>query len=197
MKKTQKKSEIKRICVFCGAKSGLSPVYEMSGFKLGQLMAQNGIELVYGAGGVGVMGAVASGIKNGGGKITGMTLERLFERERPDLTDMDIDTLKVFSHMFTRKVAMTKAADAFCILPGGFGTMDELFELLVLRQLGIIDKPIVVLNINYFYDNLQALIHQLIRDEFVSKENDALLGFVNKVEDILPEIERQLKERKQ
>ena len=197
MKKTQKKSEIKKICVFCGAKSGLTPIYEETGFKFGQLMAERGIELVYGAGGVGVMGAVALGIKSVGGKVTGMTLERLFERERPDLADMDIDTLKVFSHMFTRKVAMTKAADAFCILPGGFGTMDELFELLVLRQLGIIDKPIVVLNINYFYDNLQALIHQLMRDEFVSKENDSLLGFVNKVEDILPEIERQLKERKQ
>ena len=72
--------------------------------------------------------------------------------------------------------------------------MDELFELLVLRQLGIIDKPIVILNINYFYDNLQALIHQLIRDEFVSRQNVHLLGFVDKVEDILPEIERQLKE---
>ena len=194
MKKEQKISDVKRICVFCGAKSGLTPIYEESGFKLGQLMAQKGIELVYGAGGVGVMGAVASGIKSVGGKVTGMTLERLFERERPDLADMDIDTLKVFSHLFTRKVAMTKTADAFCILPGGFGTMDELFELLVLRQLGIIDKPIVILNINYFYDNLQALIHQLIRDEFVSRQNVHLLGFVDKVEDILPEIERQLKE---
>ena len=194
MKKEQKISDVKRICVFCGAKSGLTPVYEETGFKLGQLMAQKGIELVYGAGGVGVMGAVASGVKSAGGKVTGMTLERLFERERPDLADMDIDTLKVFSHLFTRKVAMTKTADAFCVLPGGFGTMDELFELLVLRQLGIIDKPIVVLNINYFYDNLQALIHQLIRDEFVSRQNIHLLGFVDKVEDILPEIERQLKE---
>ena len=79
MKKTQKTTDIKRICVFCGAKSGLSPAYEVSGFKLGHLMAKKGIELVYGAGGVGVMGAVASGIKDGGGKVTGMTLERLFE----------------------------------------------------------------------------------------------------------------------
>ena len=187
--------KLEKLCVFCGASSGNTPIYTQAASYLGCILAQHDVELIYGAGGTGVMGAVAESTKKAGGKITGMTIDRLFERERPDLVEINIDTLKVFNHMFTRKIAMTKLADAFCVLPGGFGTMDELFELLVLKQLGIIDKPIVILNINYFYDSLQAMIHQFFRDGFSAQKNNNLLCFVDKVEDIIPTIEQELKEK--
>ena len=93
--------------------------------------------------------------------------------------------------MFTRKVAMTKMADAFVVLPGGLGTMDELFELMTLRQLGIVKAPIIVLNINFFFDGLLTFIRQFIRDGFVNMAHKDLVQFIENVEDVLPTIKAQ------
>ncbi|MBP5161233.1 MAG: TIGR00730 family Rossman fold protein [Alphaproteobacteria bacterium] len=181
--------KLEKICVFCGSKSGKDPVYTQAAFQLGTILAQNNIQLIYGAGGTGVMHAVADGCKQAGGQVLGVTIDRLFKIEKPDLSDED--EVQVFHHMFTRKVAMTKMADAFVVLPGGLGTMDELFELMTLKQLGVVQSPLIVLNINFFFDGLRAFIHQFIRDGFVNMAHEDLVQFVENVEDILPTIEKQ------
>lgn len=181
--------KLEKICVFCGSKSGKDPIYTQTAFKLGSILGQNNIQLIYGAGGTGVMHAVAEGCKQAGGQVLGVTIDRLFNIEKPDLADED--EIQVFHHMFTRKVAMTKMADAFVVLPGGLGTMDELFELMTLRQLGIVKAPIIVLNINFFFDGLLTFIRQFIRDGFVNMAHKDLVQFIENVEDVLPTIKAQ------
>ena len=184
--------KLEKICVFCGTKSGNVPIYEEVARKLGLLLAQNKLELVYGAGGTGVMRAVAEGTKQGGGHVTGMTIKHLFDIERPDLMAGNMDELKIYQRMFTRKVAMTKASDAFCVLPGGLGTMDEMFELMVLKQLGIMNKPIVVLNVANFFNDLKSLLDQLIREGFVKPQHAETITFVSTVEEVIPTIRKEL-----
>ncbi len=183
---------LKKVCVFCGTKAGNDPIYEETACKLGTLLAQNDLELVYGAGGTGVMKAVAQGTKTGGGRVTGITIQHLFDIERPDLMQSNMDELKVYQRMFARKVAMTEASDAFCVLPGGLGTMDEMFELMVLKQLGIMNKPIIVLNVNDFFCGLKALLDQLISAGFVRPEHAKTITFVSNVEDVIPTIRAEL-----
>lgn len=185
-------SNLKKLCVFCGTRDGNTPIYVDTARKLGALLAKNNIELVYGAGGTGVMRAVAEGCKSAGGHVTGMTIQQLFDIERPDLMENQLDDLQVYEKLFARKVAMTRASDAFCVLPGGLGTMDELFELMVLKQLGLLDKPIVILNVNYFYDNLKSLLHQFVRDGFTKLQHTETVTFVKDIGEIIPTIETQL-----
>lgn len=184
---------LKKICVFCGSKSGNDPEYEVAAKELGKEIALNGIELIYGAGGTGIMGTIASSCKENGGHIVGMTISHLFEIERPDLMTNTIDEVHVYQKMFARKFAMTSAAQAFCVLPGGIGTIDELVELMVLKQLGLFDKPIVILNINGFFDPCRNVIHHMIDQGFLRPEHLNLVTRVDNVKDVLPTIEEELK----
>ncbi len=183
---------LKKLCVFCGTRPGNTPIYEETARELGAKMAHNHIELIYGAGGTGVMKAVAEGCKMAGGRVTGMTIQKLFDIERPDLMKNKLDDLKVYEKLFARKVAMTSVSDAFCVLPGGLGTLDELFELMVLKQLEILNKPIVILNINDFFDGLKFLLHQFIRDGFIKPHHAETIIFVKTVDDVLKTVETEL-----
>ena len=185
--------ELKKLCVFCGGKNGNSVEYEENARKLGRLIAQNNIELIYGAGGTGLMGAVANACKENGGRVVGITISHLFEIERPDLMTDTIDEVHVYQKMFARKFAMTSAAQAFCVLPGGIGTVDELVELMVLKQLGLFNKPIIVLNIANFFDPFRQVIHHMIDQGFLKPEHINLVTRVDSVEDVLPTIEKELK----
>lgn len=184
---------LKKLCVFCGGKNGNQPEYEETAKKLGALIAQNDIELIYGAGGTGLMGAVANACKENGGRVIGMTISHLFEIERPDLMTDTIDEVHVYQKMFARKFAMTSAAQAFCVLPGGIGTVDELVELMVLKQLGLFNKPIIVLNINNFFEPFRQVIHHMVEQGFLKPEHSNLVTRVDRVEDVLPTIEDELK----
>lgn len=184
---------LKKICVFCGGKKGTLPIYEQQAIELGRLIATNGIELIYGAGGTGLMGAVANSCKENGGHVIGMTISHLFEIERPDLMKDTIDEVQVYQKMFARKFAMTSAAEAFCVLPGGIGTVDELVELMVLKQLGLFDKPIVVLNIAGFFNPFKDVIQHMVEQGFLNPDHAELVTTVDKAEDVLPAIEEQLK----
>ena len=184
--------KVKKICVFCGSKDGKDPIYTQLAFELGTILGKNKIELIYGAGGTGVMKAIAEGCKQAGGRVTGMTTKRLFKIEKSELSD--VENVKVFHHLFARKVAMTKAADAFVIMPGGLGTLDELFELMTLKYLGIISSPIIIFNINFFFDGLRAFVRQCIRDAFIHVVDKELIVFVDEVDQIMPEIERKFRE---
>ena len=185
---------LKSICVFCGGKTGNDPAFEKAATDLGRLIAENGVRLIFGAGGTGLMGAVATSCKQHGGEVIGMTISHLFKIERPDLMQDAMDEIRVFQKMYERKFAMTSAAEAFCVLPGGLGTIDELMELTVLRQLGLFNKPIILLSINGFFKPLKEAIQYMIDEGFMKPEHLNLITPLNKVEDVLPTIEKELKE---
>ena len=184
---------LKNICVFCGSKNGTDPAFEKAASELGRLIAENNVRLIFGAGGTGLMGAVATSCKKHGGEVIGMTISHLFDIERPDLMKDTIDEVRVFQKMYERKFAMTSAAEAFCVLPGGIGTIDELMELTVLRQLGLFNKPIILLSINGFFKPLKEAIQFMIDKGFMKPEHLKLITPLDKVEDVLPTIEKELK----
>lgn len=184
---------LNKVCVFCGGKAGSLPVYMEAAYELGKILAQNNIDLIYGAGGTGLMKAVADGCKKNGGHVVGMTIKRLFNIERPDLMTDTLDELQVYRKLFARKYAMTSAADAFCVLPGGLGTIDEILELMVLKQLGMFDKPIVVLNIAGYFLPFQFILQHMHQQQFMKEADLHLVKVVDKVEDILPAIKTALK----
>lgn len=150
---------MKNIVVFCGSSSGTESVYEATAYALGKRMAEQQIGLVYGGANVGLMGAVAQGVLDNGGKAIGVLPHFLSAKEirHNALTEMImVDT------MHQRKAKMDELSDAVITLPGGFGTMEELFEMLTWAQLGLHKKPIGILNVNGFYDDLIALLKNMV-----------------------------------
>ncbi len=172
------------LAVFCGSRPGNDPLFVAHAARLGQLMAEKNITLIYGGGSVGIMGAVADAVMGNGGKVTGIIPELLLAWEAQHLS---ITELKVVSDMHVRKKLMYEMADAAIILPGGHGTLDELFEMLTWNSLKIHDKHIYILNSNGFYNHLIAHLHQMFQSEFlydtienritVLDEPEQLLGY--------------------
>lgn len=142
---------MKSIAVFCGSKCGNNEIYQLHARQLGQLMAKHGIQLVYGGGNKGLMGAVANSVMDNGGAAIGVIPERLAEW---DHHHRGLTELVVVNDMHTRKRKMYELCDVAVILPGGFGTMDEMFEMLTWNQLAIHDKPLVILNSAGYYTDL-------------------------------------------
>ena len=153
-----------RICVYCGASDGANGDYLAGASALGGELARRGIGLVYGGGSVGVMGAVARGVRDNGGAVHGVIPAPLKSKE---VSGNPIGHLEIVDSMHTRKARMAELADAFIALPGGFGTLEELFETITWTQLGIHRKPIGLLNIAGFYDPLLALIEHSIAQGFI------------------------------
>ena len=151
------------------------------------------IKLIYGAGTTGLMGAVSDGAFSEGGYVIGATIRELYDIEKPEEIAKKADKFEVWDQMAQRKVSMVDQADAIAILPGGFGTMDELFEVLTLRQLGIIKSPIIVVNIDGFYNTLQQFLFEMVGEGFVKPHQIKLLTFVRSVDEVLPEILHQIK----
>ena len=155
---------MKSIAVFCGSKSGNDELYEMHAKQLGELMVKHGIQLVYGGGNKGLMGAVANAVVNGGGKSIGVIPERLAEW---DHHHKGLTELLVVNDMHTRKRKMYELCDVAVILPGGFGTMDEMFEMLTWNQLAIHDKPIAILNTAGYYSDLFQMMQVMHMNGFL------------------------------
>jgi uncharacterized protein (TIGR00730 family) len=152
------------ICVFCGAKEGASPKFMDMAYYTGELIAKRGLKLIYGGGGGGLMGAVASGAMAAGGQVHGIIPTKLIERE---LAKRDITSMEEVPDMAVRKNKMIAQADAFISLPGGLGTLDEMFEVMTLRQLNYHNKPVGLLNQDGYYDHLIAMCEGFLRDGFV------------------------------
>ncbi len=150
---------MERICVFAGARAGHSPALHASAVELGRCIAERGCELVYGGGGSGLMGAVADGALAGGGRVTGIIPEALVRREA---AHDGLTTLRVVGSMHERKALMSERADAFVALPGGLGTLEELFEVLTWSQLGLHRKPCALLNVAGYYDALIGFLDQAV-----------------------------------
>ena len=156
------------ICVFCGSSPGESPNFVEAARSTGRALAQRNIELVYGGGGRGMMGAVADGAIEGGGKTLGVIPEGLFKREG---LHTGIDRLEVVNTMHARKALMASSSDAFITLPGGLGTMEELFEIWTWTQIGVHAKPCGILNIEGYYDGLLSFLDNMVANGFVQQSH--------------------------
>lgn len=155
---------IKAIAVFCGSKDGTQPGFQQQATELGLMMAEKNIRLIYGGGNVGLMGTIANTVMQNGGAVTGVIPELLAARERSHKT---ITELLVVGDMHVRKRKMYELCDAAVVLPGGYGTLDELFEMITWNNLSIHDKQIFIINIDGFYDHLLAHIQTMLQHGFL------------------------------
>jgi uncharacterized protein (TIGR00730 family) len=155
---------MKSICVYCGSNSGARPVYAERARALGARIAAEGMALVYGGGNVGLMGIVADAVLEGGGEVIGVIPEHLVQLE---VAHRGLTRLDVVAGMHERKQRMFELADAFVALPGGFGTLDEMFEMLTWRQLGLGAKPCAFLDVEGFYAPLMAMIDHMVAERFL------------------------------
>ena len=171
------------ICVYCGSGLGLNPAYAAAARELGQALAQNGIGLVYGGGSLGLMGEVARATLDGGGRVVGIIPNFLTEKER---MMRDVDELIVTEDMHERKRLMFERSDAFVALPGGIGTLEELVEQLTWVQLGRHAKPVVVANIDGFWDPFLHLLRHMKTDTFIRPGLDLTFTVVDDAQKIVP-----------
>ena len=167
----------KSVCVYCGSRNGTNPAYSDAAKQLGAALAQEDWRLVYGAGDVGLMGEVARATQSAGGETFGVIPVHLVQRE---VGKSDLTHYVITETMHERKKVMIMNADAVVVLPGGPGSLDELFEALTWRQLGLHDKPIVVVNVGGYWDKLRDLLEQVIEQGFADQ---SLSSFVTWVED--------------
>lgn len=165
-------NNLNAICVFCGSSDGNDPDIHTLAQKLGSYLGQNDITLVYGAAKIGIMGKVAQAALDNKGKVIGVIPEFLKVKE---VVHVGLTQLITNKNMHERKMKMQELSDGFITLPGGFGTLEELFEILTWSQLGLHQKPIGILNVNGFYDELLGLLQTMVNKGFLTLENYELL----------------------
>jgi uncharacterized protein (TIGR00730 family) len=180
-------SKINAVCVYCGSSPGTEPAFVEAAEKLGRILAENGVRLIYGGGSVGLMGAVAEAVIEHGGEVTGIIPEFLTKRERPRRLAQE---LIVTRDMHERKRTMFERADAFVALPGGLGTLEELVEQLTWVQLGRHKKPILIANINNYWDPLLALVEHMRAVKFMPPGLSVDFLVAEQAEDILPKLRK-------
>lgn len=161
-------SRLRRICVYCGSSAGTNPAHRTAAHALGAFLARSGIGLVYGGGNVGLMGAIADGALSEKGEVIGVIPRSLMEKE---LGHGGVTELHVVTSMHERKQLMVDLSDGFIALPGGFGTLDELFETLTWLQLSFHKKPVALLNVGGFFDGLIDFIAHMSRSGFLKPEH--------------------------
>lgn len=159
---------IKNISVFCGAHLGNNPIYASEAKKVAEVIVKKGMNVVFGGGDVGLMGVVSHTAIDNGGEVLGISLQSLYELE---LTNPRIQEVVVAKTLLERKDIFMQRSDAFIVLPGGVGSLDELAEVMCSNQLGIINKPIGILNTNGYYDHLLAWMKKAVEEGFVSDAN--------------------------
>lgn len=186
-------TEITSLGVYCGSRHGNDGAYRRAAERLGTLLAERGIRLVYGGGRVGIMGVIADAVLAGGGRVSGIIPKLLMDIEAGH---RELDDLQVVPNMHERKRRMSEQSDGFVILPGGLGTLDELFETVTWKQLGLHDKPIVVADIAGYWAPLKGLIESLIDAGFADAAAADLFEFVDDVDAILPALAAAPESRK-
>lgn len=167
---------IHSLAVFCGSKNGINPLFMEHAVQLGKILAGHHVSLIYGGGNVGIMGTIADAVMNNGGKAIGVIPQILVEWERQHNA---LSELLIVEDMHTRKKKMYELCDAAMILPGGFGTLDELFEMVTWNQLSIHDKQIFILNSGGYYKHLIAHIKQMAEEKFLYEEAEKRLTVIN------------------
>ncbi|TGK49955.1 TIGR00730 family Rossman fold protein [Leptospira kanakyensis] len=175
-------TQFKNIAVYCGSSPGQDPYYMNAAFELGEYLGTHQIGLVYGGASVGLMGAVANGCLSKNGSVTGVLPKFLKKKE---IEHNKLNQLILVDSMHERKLKMFDLSDAFVVLPGGFGTMEEFFEVVTWSQLGLHHKPIIILNWLGFYNPLLTLIQNMVSSGFLKKENAALVQVLETAKDLL------------
>lgn len=163
---------MKKIVVFCGSSLGFNPIYKSAAVELGNYFAYNDITLIYGGGKIGMMGVLSETILKKGGNVIGI-IPSLLKKE--EVVNKNVSELIITKTMSERKVMMSKLADGYISLPGGFGTLDELFEGLTLGQLHIEQKPNGILNVNGFFDHTVKQLDHMVAEGYLKKENKEML----------------------
>jgi uncharacterized protein (TIGR00730 family) len=163
---------VQRVCVFCGSSPGARPAYGDATEEFARLLVEEGIGVVYGGGAVGLMGRLADSVLAAGGEVIGVIPEALVARE---IGHKGLSELRVVGSMHERKALMADLADAFVALPGGLGTLEELFEVYTWAQLGLHRKPCAILNVEGYYDGLAAFLEQAVSERFLRRETRELL----------------------
>jgi uncharacterized protein (TIGR00730 family) len=176
---------IKNISVFCGAHLGNNPIYASEAKKVAEVIVEKGMNVVFGGGDVGLMGVVSHTALDNGGEVLGISLQSLYELE---LTNPRIQEVVVAQTLLERKDIFMQRSDAFIILPGGVGSLDELAEVMCSNQLGIINKPIGILNTNGYYDHLLAWMKKAVEEGFVSDANFNELIVSDSCEDLIERV---------
>ena len=187
MNEPKNMSKIRKICVYCGSSPGTDPGFVDAARSFGAILAKNGIGLIYGGGTVGMMGTLAQSVLDHGGTATGVIPKFLMTRERPA---QGVNNLIVTDDMHERKRTMFEMADAFVALPGGIGTLEELVEQLTWAQLGRHRKPILLANVQGFWDPLCALLTHMKQLEFIRSDFSSDLLVASTVADILPMLQK-------
>jgi uncharacterized protein (TIGR00730 family) len=164
---------VERICVFCGASPGARPEYAHATTELARLLVADGIGVVYGGGGVGLMGVLADAVLAEGGEVIGVIPRALMDRE---IAHRDVTDMRVVGSMHERKALMAELADAFVALPGGLGTLEELFEVYTWAQLGLHRKPCALLNVEGYYDGVVDFLGHAVKERFVREEHREMLA---------------------
>ena len=163
---------VERVCVFCGASPGARPAYAEAARELASVLSARGIGVVYGGGGVGLMGALADAVIAADGELTGVIPRALVDRE---VAHRDVMDMRVVDSMHERKALMAELSDAFVALPGGIGTLEELFEVYTWAQLGLHSKPCALLNVEGYYDGVVEFLAHAVRERFLREETRDLL----------------------
>ncbi|TLX65435.1 TIGR00730 family Rossman fold protein [Stutzerimonas nosocomialis] len=177
---------LRSICVFCGASTGANPVYREAAVALGQALAGRGLTLVYGGGAVGLMGVVADAAMAAGGEVIGIIPQSLQDAE---IGHRGLTRLEVVDGMHARKARMAELSDAFIALPGGLGTLEELFEVWTWGQLGYHGKPLGLLDVNHFYTKLSHFLDHLVEEGFVRPHHRDMLQRSETAEGLLQQLE--------
>ena len=176
----------KSLCVYCGSQAGGNPAHAAVARGLGRELARRGITLVYGAGGIGLMALLADAVLAGGGKVIGVIPEHLARRE---VLHSELTETIVTDDMHRRKQAMFDRADGFVVLPGGFGTLDEFFEVLTWKQLGLHDKPVVILDNEGYWAPLLALLDHVCAEGFAPPATGGLATVVRTMDELFRTLE--------
>ena len=159
---------MKSICVYCGSASRASRKYFLAAGRVGEILARHGLTLVYGGGKTGLMGALADSVLENGGKVVGVIVENM---NTPELAHTHLTSLEVTATIHLRKARMYALADGYIALPGGYGTLDELFETLTWAQIGEHQKPVGILNVDGYYDPLLEMLDRAVTDKFLFPEH--------------------------
>ena len=179
-------NKLHKICVFCGSSDGNDLSITDAAVKLGKLFVEKEITLVYGAAKIGVMGTIAKAVLDQKGEVVGIIPDFLMKKE---VVHLGLSQLITTKNMHERKLKMQELSDGFIALPGGFGTLEELFEIITWLQLGLHEKPIGLLNVNGFYDDLLKLLETMVRNGFLKMENYELLLVDSTIEGLLQKME--------
>ena len=185
MTQEQKQIPLNAVCVYCGSSRPKNPAHSAAAKEFGLMLAKDNISLVYGGARIGLMGLIADSVLGANGQVVGIIPEHL---QKYEVGHTGVTKLHIVENMHVRKKMMFDMSDAFVVLPGGYGTLDEFFEVLTWRQLQMHDKPIILVDIDGYWAPMRTLLDHIVDKGFAQPDTRRLVSIVSKVEDIIPAI---------